>query len=387
MFTRDPNELPFEAFKNIPMREFRVADAMFEQITERGSETTQIYIHNNLSSNYRAPEEERLLFVNCEGRSLRPQEDGLSVRWDESKGENQISGTQNGDQSAALAKSFHLGSQHPLCLPCRDLLDDFCQYHQVTKEDAGAADNVVTWHHCISSLVISVQCQDCFICKIILDTYLGMSYPSLLKNASGLANFRLEVCWDRSENARGMKNLYFAAINKSKPKHTSSNYFFLGVMCAWPEDVSAFVSESQSLPLAASNSTPGGEDKRRKQLASAWVEQCITNESDEHNACAAGDDDDFVPTRVLDVEIAVRHGKLRLIKLDDEDSRPAPGSKYCTLSHCWGKHGSQIIPLLLKNNIDYRSSAGIAMEDLPPAFREAIIVCNWFQGESALRTT
>jgi hypothetical protein len=128
-----------------------------------------------------------------------------------------------------------MNSQHGLCFPYRHLLNAFCQHDRSKREkDDPVEANVVIWHSCIASLVVSVKCHKCFICSIVMETYLSIEYPSILTNATGLTDFRIEVCWDISGNAKGMKRFCFVTVNSRKPKHPSSNHFFLTLICAWP---------------------------------------------------------------------------------------------------------------------------------------------------------
>ena len=350
------------------------------QLDEVRNDVNQCRLHNNMTNNYRAVKSEALLFVNHEPRRLRPEHSFRGeVRWNESRGEHDIKSIPDDAQHPTASQDLHLHSQHLVCLPCRDLLHSFCENDSVSEEELLAGANVVLWHESIASLVISAKIYNCCICNIILNSYLWAKFPSLLRNASGLANFHLEVCWDNSEGTNGLKNFYFAVINSSKRKHTSQNYFFFGVMCAWPRDV-AFEYRDSYQRLEAGHSGRNSEDERRKHLARFWIERCTHDVQDAHKTCTLGDDNDFLPTRVLDVEASVRSGRLRLVCQEAGQNRSTTDTRYCTLSHCWGKDGSSRIPLLRRENIDVRRSSGIPIEEMPPAFREAVAVCNWFQG-------
>jgi hypothetical protein len=381
MITRNPNELPTEAYRDLPLREQQMADSMFAQVDEVRNESTQCHLHNNTTSNYRAVKSEYLLFVNHEPRRLRPEHSFRSeVRWNESRGQHDILPTGDDAQPSTGSQDLRVQSQHVVCLPCRELLHSFCRNYDASNEELLAGANVVLWHESIASLVVSAKVHNCSICSIILDNYLWNKFPSLLRNASGLANFHLEVCWDSSEGANGLRNFYFAVINSSKRKHTSQNYFFLNVMSVWPRDVALEYNNSFK-QFKAEQGDVESEDERRKHLARFWIERCTHNTLGGHKTCALGDDDFFLPTRVLDVEASVQSGRLRLVEHEADQDCSTIDKRYCTLSHCWGKDGSQRIPLLRKDNIDYRHSSGIPMEELPPAFREAVSVCSWFQGK------
>ena len=379
MITRDPNDLPYEAYQNISLREQHMADAMFAEALELKLKSSQIEIINNTSASYRDDKDEKLLFVNEEPRRLTPGESiGYSVRWNKRKGEHQIKSLLSGNQRAICPESLDICSQHNLCVPCLHLLNAFCQHDRSKKEKNDPTEaNVVIWHSCIASIIVSVKCHRCFLCSMVMEKQLSPAFPSLLRNPDGLTHFRIEVCWDVSGNAKGMKKVYFAAIDSRKPRHPSSNYFFFYLMCAWPDSIAAaFFNPREGRDTGTHLQTDDKDEKR--QLASYWIENCVSDVSGSHHACA-GDDVDFIPSRLLDVNFATQSGRLRLIHQGQEDDQVPQGARYCTLSHCWGKDGSKSIPLLQKSNINYRSSVGMHMKELPQTFQDAVEVCSWFQ--------
>lgn len=97
-------------------------------------------------------------------------------------------------------------------------------------------------------------------------------------------------------------------------------------------------------------------------LASNWLRECQSK----HTRCA-GKISSFRPTRVLDL-LSLPEGKIHLIVTTG--TRLA--SNYGTLSHCWGKAKTL---KLLSTNLDTFQD-GIAVDDLPTSYKEALLVAS-----------
>jgi hypothetical protein len=91
-----------------------------------------------------------------------------------------------------------------------------------------------------------------------------------------------------------------------------------------------------------------------------WVHRCST-----HHSCGRITDPHWMPTRLLDIG-------------DNIDSRPRlchrdaipPGSRYLTLSHCWGKD-----PIYtLNNSTAEEMKQGIPLDKLSQTFRDALTI-------------
>lgn len=96
------------------------------------------------------------------------------------------------------------------------------------------------------------------------------------------------------------------------------------------------------------------------EIAKQWVDSCEKH----HGKCRAAPSA-FIPTRLIDLGIE-KVPKLRLV--DGKDL--AAGSKYVTLSHCWGK----FIPMrLLKDNLALMMDT-IPIHQLSSTFQDAIEV-------------
>ena len=92
-----------------------------------------------------------------------------------------------------------------------------------------------------------------------------------------------------------------------------------------------------------------------------WIKDCVLN----HAECSEAQfSTPFFPTRVLDV--SDHHGFVKLVI----SGKSHLGSKYLSLSHCWGSS-----PMVF-STLDSlpRFIAGIDTSTLPPTFRDAIII-------------
>ncbi|KAH8722520.1 heterokaryon incompatibility protein-domain-containing protein [Phaeosphaeriaceae sp. PMI808] len=104
-------------------------------------------------------------------------------------------------------------------------------------------------------------------------------------------------------------------------------------------------------------------------LATSWLGKCLEN----HATCGKSEDKfSWYPTRLLDLgDSLTGTASVRLI----DSATETPSGNYCTLSHCWGK--TRLIQLNQDTVQHLRS--GIALEQLPKTFREAIVVTRRLQ--------
>ncbi|KAE9364540.1 HET-domain-containing protein, partial [Stipitochalara longipes BDJ] len=95
-----------------------------------------------------------------------------------------------------------------------------------------------------------------------------------------------------------------------------------------------------------------------------WTSTCLNT----HERCSIPDEN-FVPTRLIDISHQQGHRVLRLIKsgAGTQDGYKDP---YCALSYCWG--GEQLMATTKKTLQRYLTR--LNMEDLPQSIRDAILV-------------
>ena len=92
---------------------------------------------------------------------------------------------------------------------------------------------------------------------------------------------------------------------------------------------------------------------------------------------------DFLPTRLLDVDKALRTDMLRLVCPEKEPSLFAKNQDYITVSHCWGAPGSQNYSMLKEHNFEKRQRRGIHVKELPRTFQDALQIASWFKGKQS----
>ena len=99
------------------------------------------------------------------------------------------------------------------------------------------------------------------------------------------------------------------------------------------------------------------------RLAKGWLSECLSH----HTRCKhVTSVEDYYPTRLIDVRVNNSDSELRLCSTNNGASR----EPYMTLSHCWGK--AQF--LRLTSLTHDRLQQGFVLAELPPTFRDAIMV-------------
>jgi hypothetical protein len=109
-------------------------------------------------------------------------------------------------------------------------------------------------------------------------------------------------------------------------------------------------------------------DSKVLELGLDWLETCINH----HTLCEGIDETrqpGYYPSRLLEVGTSERD-LVRLVQTAVEP--PTKGSRYATLSHCWGQHVSFL--RLTADNINSLTTE-ITLESLPRSFANAIVVC------------
>jgi hypothetical protein len=109
-------------------------------------------------------------------------------------------------------------------------------------------------------------------------------------------------------------------------------------------------------------------DPKVMELGFEWLETCQKL----HTQCETIDEtrqQGYYPNKLLDVG-TVECGAIRLMRTDIES--PVKGSRYATLSHCWGQH----VPFirLTADNMTSLMTV-IPSQSLPRSFMDAIITC------------
>ena len=97
------------------------------------------------------------------------------------------------------------------------------------------------------------------------------------------------------------------------------------------------------------------------EVAASWIARC-----DKEHQCSNANAELWYPTRLLDVRTSP--GNVRLVITDRESMT----GSYVTLSHRWGSHR----PMILCESTASTLTNGVSIQELPPAFRDAIAVCS-----------
>lgn len=92
---------------------------------------------------------------------------------------------------------------------------------------------------------------------------------------------------------------------------------------------------------------------------------------------------DYLPTRLMDVDKALRTDMLHLVSPETEPSLFAEHRDYITVSHCWGASGSQNNALLKEHNFEKRQRLGIHVKELPRTFQDALQIASWYKGKQS----
>ena len=107
------------------------------------------------------------------------------------------------------------------------------------------------------------------------------------------------------------------------------------------------------------------ESKWDLDIFSRWIEQQLLQCNENHPDCNTNHDVlPILPTRVLDLGENPGKDSIRLYETNKSFGR------YATLSHCWGLVG----PLTTTRDTRPQRLQGIALNDLPNTFRDAVLV-------------
>ena len=192
-------------------------------------------------------------------------------------------------------------------------------------------------------------------------------------NTTNFEAFRTEVCWGRAPVLEEKDTLYFVITNPSlKRGFWNFNHYYYLELWPTPTFSSHFTipADIESHEIFPSTCSPTG-----RALAVLWLARCKANEGGNHEECNKRDDD-YLPTRLLDVKHAQKTTRLRLVcpALDraafDEDR------EWMTLSHCWGTWGAKNNPILTKGNLKKRRKVGLKLKNLPKTFQDALDVAS-----------
>lgn len=119
---------------------------------------------------------------------------------------------------------------------------------------------------------------------------------------------------------------------------------------------------------------------RSRSLAVSWLSKCRANADGKHDECNARDPN-YLPHRLIDVAHALKTSYVRVVQNEDFPREKERQEEYITLSHCWGKWGSEQNPKLTLANLKQWQTIGLQTTDLPQTFQDALQIASWFNGE------
>lgn len=259
-----------------------------------------------------------------------------------------------------------------LCVSCRQLVDIslFAERGKIIR-DTDVAQH--PWHD-ISSAERCAQLP-CGLCTLVLASFRKPGYEDWLELLKTW-NFRLRA---RGVSYRETVDLYFvfsAEDSRSLNTETWNEATDVGVgpiNFRLMEDIAPTALDSKSLESGGKGMRNhgylvGGAANVDSKLGKiqAWINQCEV-----HHSCSpsgrTGGPSYTLPTRLLELGPGEQHPKVKLISGCDLHVQ---GTKYASLSHCWGK---KVLPRLLHENIQaWRSN--IPWRVLSKTFQEAIKV-------------
>lgn len=132
-------------------------------------------------------------------------------------------------------------------------------------------------------------------------------------------------------------------------------YLLTGVNFCVPGD-SNLIAKFSSRPIEDDSGSHAS-----LEVAVSMLNQCLN----EHDGCES--EDDFLPSRVLDVEVEPKDN-VRLVECSAETK-----GRYISLSHSWG-----VLKTLRTTRVSYKNhAAGISLDSLPRTFLDAVVISRY----------
>ena len=332
---------------------------------------------------------EPLLFVSDSPHIIRPRGQ-LLLQYDRGKsndGAMQSSAPPAVDSSEYAHNSLELRSAHRLCDACNDTLNYVSEYMEALNQpsnDFERMKNNVLHSDSLLALSTSATLAQCFICRQIWGK-IRQIYPDLDPNT--YSDYEIECCWTAVNGMHKETKMWMVMYNPSVQKWPIHNYQHILRLGLWPKahfgshfdkDINRekIVNARGAWDECANNDTNDHADTR--SLVLSWMARCMQNDDGQHDICNQKDEN-YIPTRLLDVSHALERGRVRLICPNEMPQVFASKLQYATLSHCWGARGAKENAVLLTSNIESRQSDGLAWDMLPKTFQDAFKVVSWLR--------
>ncbi|KAI1330308.1 heterokaryon incompatibility protein-domain-containing protein [Xylariaceae sp. FL0255] len=271
----------------------------------------------------------------------------------------------------------YIGESH-LCNACLSALGYLAQNLKDCIDNEGVpgfeTKKSVVQHQNLMALYAAAN-DDCHLCKTIWTRRFKTSGMATIKDV------RIEFCWNTTERASwdgrrpGDARLICNMVSTSAQTYNKYTWETIFRFQLWPSPTfdSFFKINESRLPDLFER----GNTRSSQPLVSQWLSECEANADGGHSACK-GRDASWYPTRLLDLSTRRETGRIMLTVTDLEDHSSLSRGEYITLSHCWGTWGAKELPVLTTSNIDERVTYGMNSNLLPPTFRDAVEVAEWF---------
>lgn len=303
-----------------------------------------------------------------------------------------------------------------LCNVCRASFNYMIQYlspQENRSEIEGRKPPAAVIHHPnLQSLEESVEerCHLCVQLSKCSDRIQLLSLPEELGKET-----RIELCWpselveEESEHVLGSLRLHFTIVNTQHERASEFQLEFLRLQL-WPAQHCAEIFQAHHLfdknnivfGRSVDSLTPGKDlseswvksyndsvdfvhkhqemdNPTSRSLVRRWLSSCQKNEDGSHRDCNLGVGD-WLPPRLLNVHEAATTGKLRIVSPKQSPELFVDDKRYITVSHRWGDWGAISAPQLTQDNYAELFQSGIAVEELPETFSDALNICGWFGG-------
>ncbi|UZP37064.1 hypothetical protein NXS19_004880 [Fusarium pseudograminearum] len=201
-----------------------------------------------------------------------------------------------------LSRSIRLRSAHQLCLAYKSCLSHFCK----SQVDPKRMKNNVLHSNSLSTVFTPTEGQ-CFICSQLRNRITELN-PGLGPDV--YSDYSIVCCWSTPRDEDKETKMWMILQLGLWSKKDFGQYF----------DSNTNHGECTDPGLNESRTDGTNDSDYTKELAISWLARCIQNSDGQHDICNKGDQD-YIPTRLLDVQHALENNVVRLFCHDKEDKK------------------------------------------------------------------
>jgi hypothetical protein len=274
-----------------------------------------------------------------------------------------------------------------LCRICIDVLEH--RTNNVHKSEDAKPPRVTFTHHFNISTLSASAAEYCYVCRSVWNQFseveqaaLRLAYDKVNERENATLGFegvtRITLFTEMPDNGHYHFYVEYCRYDIDwgfvSTKSALMTYFNLDpvtsmfpIPATMPDcKANELVAEAQPR-LYRMRRADNTASEESWSLATGWLRLCLTT----HKICNKGRDTEWYPTRLLDVGEA--DDAQRSVRLIHSTGAPISGG-YCTLSHRWGAH----VNLQLNQRTADVLIGGVATEDLPRTFRDAVVATRRF---------